>query len=87
MGHMEDIVNALEPSTEVQSIGYLPYVLQHPERSYKPSPKLSSARQIRILRGKQHFFSHQMFLQSVVLIEVALLVVLSSLQMILGILD
>ena len=72
LGHMEDIVNALEPSPEVQSVGSLPYALHHPERSYKPSSELPSAIQMKSLRGEQHFFSHQMFLHSVVLIEVAL---------------
>ena len=36
LGDMEDIVNILEHAPEVQSVGCLPYVLHHPERSYKP---------------------------------------------------
>ena len=87
LGHVEDIVDTYEPTPEVQSVGCLPFVLHHPERSYKPSSELPSACQIKGLCSERHFFSHQILLQSVVLIKVALLVVLGSLQMILGVLD
>ena len=30
LGHMEDVVNLLEPALEVKSIGHLSYALQHP---------------------------------------------------------
>ena len=43
LGHMEDIVNILETSPEVQSIGYIPYALHHLERSHKPSSELPNA--------------------------------------------
>ena len=85
LGYMEDIMDICESPPEIQSVGYLPYTLHHPKRSNKPSPKLPSTCQVKCLRGNQHFFAHQIFLQSVVLIEVALL--LGSLEMILGILD
>ena len=87
LGDVEDIVNIFESPPEIQSVGCLPNTLQHPERSYKPSPKLPSTCQVKCLRREQHFFSHLMFLQSVVLVEVALLVLLGSLEMILGLLD
>ena len=50
LGHVEDIVDILEPTPEVQSVGCLPYALHHPERSYKPSSELPSACQIKGLR-------------------------------------
>ena len=50
LGHMEDIVNAFEPSPELQSIDRLPYELHHHERSYKPSFELPSACQMKSLR-------------------------------------
>ena len=50
LGDMEHIVNILEPTPEVQSVGCLPYALHHPERSYKPSPDLPSTFQIKGLR-------------------------------------
>ena len=59
----------------------------HPERSNKPSPKLFSTSQVNCLRREQHFFSYLMFPQLVVFIEVVLLVLLGSLEMILGLLD
>ena len=87
LGFMEDIVNTLETSPEVQSIGCLPYVFQHPERSYKPSSEIPSSGQMKSLQGQEHFFSQKMFLKSMILTEVVLLVVLGLLQMILGMLD
>ena len=47
LGHKEYIVNAREPSPEVQSIGSLPYALYNPERSYKPSSELPSTSQMK----------------------------------------
>ena len=47
LGHKEHIVNVLEPTPEVQSIGCLPYVLDHPEKSHQPSSELPSACQIK----------------------------------------
>ena len=87
LGDMEDIVNIFESSPEIQSVGSLPNSLQPPERSYKPSPKLPSPSQVKGLRREQHFFSHLMLLKSVMLVEVALLVLLGSLKMMLGFLD
>ena len=85
--YLEGIVDIFESPPEIQSVGCHPYTLHHPKRSYKPSSKLPSTRQVKCLRREQHFFSHQIFLQLVVLIKVALLVLLGSLKMILGILD
>ena len=82
-----DIVNIFENPTEIQSVSCLPNTLQHPERSYKSSPKLLSSSQVKCLRREQHFFSHLMLLQTVVLVEVALLILLGSLGMIFGLLD
>ena len=79
-------MDIFESPHDIQSVGSLPNMVQHPERSNKPSLKLPSTSQVKYLRREQHFFSHLMFLQSVVLVEVALLVLLGSLKMILGIL-
>ena len=87
LGDVEDIVNIFESPPEIQSVGCLPNTLQHPERTYKSSLKLPSTCQVKCLRREQHFFYHLMFLQSVVLVEVALLVLLGSLEMIIGLLD
>ena len=87
LGDVEDIVNIFESPPEIQPVGCLPNMLQHPERSNKPSPKLSSFSQVKCLRREQHFFPHLMLLQSVVLVEVVLLILLGSLEMILGLLD
>ena len=84
---VEDIVYIFESPPEIQPVGSLPNSLQHPERTYKPSPKLPSPRQVKCLRKEQQFFSHLMLLKSVVLVEVVLIVLLGSLEMILGFLD
>ena len=84
---VEDIVNILESPPEIQPVGSLPNSLQHPEKTYKSSLELPSPSQVKCLRREQHFFSHLMLLKSVVLVKVALLVLLGSLEMILGILD
>ena len=86
LGDVEDIVNIFESLPDIQSVSSLPNTLQHPERSNKPRPKLPSPSQVRCLRREQHFFSHLMLLKSVMLVEVALLVLLGSLEIILGIL-
>ena len=87
LGDVEDIVNIFESPPEIQPVGSLPNTLQHPERSNKPRPKLPSPSQMKCLRREKHFFSHLMLLQAVVLIKVALLMLLASLEMILGLLD
>ena len=87
LGDVEDIVNIFESPPEIQPVGSLPNTLQHPERSNKPRPKLPNPIQVKCLRREQHFFSHLMLLQAVVLVEVALLILLGSLEMILGLLD
>ena len=87
LGYVEDIVDILESPPEIQPVGCLLYTFHHPKRSHKPSPKLPSTCQVKCLRREQHFFSHVMFLQSVVLVEVTLLVLWGSLEMILGSLD
>ena len=87
LGDVKDIVNIFESPPEIQSVGCLPNTLQHLERTYKPSPKFPSSCQVKCLRRKQQFFSHLMFLQLVVLVEVVLLVLLGSLEMILSLLD
>ena len=87
LGDVETTVNIFENPPEIQSVGSLPNSLWHPERSNKPRTKLPSPRQMKCLRREQHFFYHLMLLKSVVLVEVALLVLLGSLEMILGILD
>ena len=87
LGNVEDIVNIFESPPEIQPVSSLPNTFQHPKRTYKPSPKLPSPSQVKCLRREQHFFSHLMLLKLVVLVEVALLVLLGSLEMILGLLD
>ena len=49
--HMEDIVDLLEPALKVKSVGCLPYALQYPEWSHKPSFELPSAYKVKDLRG------------------------------------
>ena len=85
--NVEDIMNIFKSPPEIQSVGSLSNSLQHPERSNKPSPKLPSTCQVKCPRREQHFFSDLMFLKLVVLVEVALLVLLGSLEIILGLLD
>ena len=87
LGNIKDIVNIFESPPEIQPVSSLPNMFQHPKRTYKPSPKLPSASQVKCLRREQHFFSHLMLLRSLVLIEVALLILLGLLEMILGLLD
>ena len=87
LGNVEDIVNIFESPLEIQPVSSLPNTFQHPKRTYKPSPKLPSTSQLKSLRREQHFFSHLMLLKSVVLVKVAFLVFLGSLEMILGFLD
>ena len=52
LGHMEDIVNLLEPASEVNPICYLPYALHHPERSHKSSSELPNTCKVEGLRGE-----------------------------------
>ena len=80
LGNMEDIMNIFESPPEIQPVGSLPNTLQHPERTYKPSPKFSSPNQVKFLRREQHFFSHLMLLKLVVLVKVALLKLLGFLR-------
>ena len=87
LGNVEDIVDIFESPPEIQSAGCLPNTLQNPERSNKPSPKFPSSSQVKCLQREQHFFSHLMLLQLVVLVKVALLILLGSLEMILSLLD
>ena len=84
--HMEDIVDVFEPALDVKSIGCLSYTLQHPEWSHKSSSELPSTSKAKGFREEQHLFSKQMLLQLVMLVKIALLVVLCSLQVILGVL-
>ena len=84
---MEDIVNNSESPPEIQPVSCLPNTLQNPEKTYKPSPKLLNTFQVRCPRREKHFFSHLMFLQSVVLFEVVLLALLGPLEMILSLVD
>ena len=87
LGNMKDIVNIFEYPLEIQPVSSLPNTFQHPERTYIPSPKLPNPSQAKYLRRKQYFFSHLMLLKSVVLVEVALLVLLGSLEIIFSLLD
>ena len=87
LGDVEDFVDIFESPSEIQSVSCLPNSLHHPERSNKSSSKFLSTSQVKRLQREQHFLSHLMFLKSVVLIKVALLVLLGSLEMILGIQD
>ena len=87
IGDVEDILNIFESPPEIQPIGSLSSSLQHPKRSNQPSPKLPTHSQVKCLRREKHFSSHLMFLQSVVLVEVEFLILLGSLEMILGLLD
>ena len=87
LGNMENIVNTFEFPLKIQSVSSLPNTFQHPERTYKPSPKLPSPSQVKFLRREQHFFSYLILLKSVVLVKIALLVLLGSLEMIFGVLD
>ena len=80
-------MNIFESPPEIQPISSLPNTFQQPERTYKPSSKLLSPSQVKCLRREQHLFSHLMLLKLVVLIEVVLLVLLGSLEMIFGLLD
>ena len=50
LGHVEDIVDILESTLEIQTVGCLTYALHHPERSYKPSSELPGACQMKGLR-------------------------------------
>ena len=43
LGHVEDIVDRLEPALEFQSVFSLPYAVHYPERCHKPSSELPSA--------------------------------------------
>ena len=74
LGDVEDIMGIFESTPEIQFVGCLRNMLQHPERSNKPGPKLLSSSQVKCLGREQYFFSHLMLLQSVVLIKVELLV-------------
>ena len=85
--NVEDIVNISESPLEIQPVSSLPNTFQHPKRTYKPSPKLFIPSWVKCFRREQHFFSQLMLLKSVVLVKVALLVLLGSLEMILGFLD
>ena len=95
LGNVEDIVNMFESPPEIQPVSSLPNTFQHPKRSKQPSPKLPSPIQVKCLPREQHFLSHLKLLKSVVLIEVALLIlcnanlllILGSLEMIFGLLD
>ena len=87
LGVGEDIVNIFESRPEIQPVGSLPNTLQHPGRSNNPRPNLPSPSQVKCLRREHHFFSHLILLQTVVLVKVALLILLGSLEMSLGLLD
>ena len=50
--YVKDIVDLLEPTLEVKSVGCLPYALQHLEWSYKPSSELPSAYKVKGLQGE-----------------------------------
>ena len=52
LGHMEDIVDLLEPALEVKSIGHLSYMLHYPEWSHKPNSELLSTCKMEGLRGE-----------------------------------
>ena len=87
LGDVEDIMDIFESPPKIKSISCLPESLHYPERFNKSSPKLLSTCQVKCLRREQHLFSHLMFPQTVVLVKVALLVLLGSLEMIFGLLD
>ena len=78
LGHMEDVVNLLEPTLEVKSICRSSYEFCYPEWSHVPRSKLLSTCKVESLRRKSHFFSYQMLLQPVMLVKILLLVVLCS---------
>ena len=52
LGHMEDIVDLLEPALEVKSIGHLSHVFHYPEWSHKPSSGLPSICKVEGFRGE-----------------------------------
>ena len=87
LGYMEDIVDLLEPTLEVNSICYPFYAFHYPEWSHIPRSKLLSTCKMEGLQGQKHFFSYQMLLQPVMLVKIALLVVLWSLQVVLFVLN
>ena len=87
LGNLEDIVSIFESPLEIQPVSSLPNTFQHLKKTYKPNLKLPSPIRVKFLRREQHFFSHLILLKSVVLVEVALLVILGSLEMIHGLLD
>ena len=47
LGHVEDIMDILESTPKVQSVGCFSYALHHPERSQKPSSELPGACQMK----------------------------------------
>ena len=51
LGHMEDIVDLLEPAFVVKPICGSSYMLHYPEWSLKPHPKLPGTCKIEGLRG------------------------------------
>ena len=87
LGHMEDIMDLFEPALKVKSVCFLSYALYYPEWSYISRPKLPTTCKMEGLRGEWRFFAFQVLLQPVMLVKVALLVVLRSLQVVLGVLD
>ena len=87
LGDVKDIMDIFESFPEIQSVSCLPNSLQHPERANKPIPELPSTCQVKCFRREQNLFSYLMFLQSVVLVETTLLVLLGLLEMILSPLD
>ena len=88
LGYMEDIVDLLEPALEVKSIGSLSYALHYPEWSHKPSSELPSTCKVR---GSSRRVALLLLPDAPIACDacskVALLVVLCSLQVILGVLD
>ena len=52
LGHMEDIMDLLEPAREVKSICHPSYAFCYPEWSQKPRSELLKTCKIKFLRGQ-----------------------------------
>ena len=58
LGHIEDIVDLLEPALEVKPICCSSYEFHYPEWSHISCPELPSTCKMEGLRGQRHLFSY-----------------------------
>ena len=87
LGNVEDIVNIFEFPPEIQPVSSLPNTFQQPEKTYKPSSKLSESQPGEVSSKRAALLLPPDAPKSVVLVKIALLVFLSSLEMIFSLLD